>query len=159
MENLNPNELQHLAQLKDKRKARFEQMGVTPITQIQENSPSEFEQKAMLASASPSGRDRLANIRNIQNGALKTEMRQFNNAESPNDSFQEIPVNLPKRPETAEDRQKKTMQCKLFSPLAILSLLSPASPATPFSSSPAGVPLPPHALCQEESPWQQMGIS
>lgn len=112
MNNLNPSELENLAQLKNKRKARFDKMGITPLNQINESNSSEFEQKAMLASASPTGRDRLANIRNIQSGALKSEMRNFNSAESPNDSFQEIPVNLPKRPQTPEDRQKKSEDMK-----------------------------------------------
>jgi hypothetical protein len=103
----NQSELEHLANVQNKRKAKFAQMGVTPTFTNEQTSSA--ASNSVLASASPTSRDRLSKIREIQQGALKTEMRHFNNADSPNDSFQEIPV---KRPVSPEEEQRKSEEIK-----------------------------------------------
>lgn len=110
MENqqFSPEQLTHLANLRDKRKAKFQSMGTTPTFSHQEMN--EAANGSVLAAAGPSARDRLSKIRQIQEGAFKSEMRQFNNAENPETSFQELKV--PKRPQSPEQEAQKLEEMK-----------------------------------------------
>lgn len=106
MESFNKEEVSYLANLKNKRKAKFEQMGIKTTFSPQQTQVAIQESK--FNHAPPSARDRLDKIRQIQRGELKNKILHLNNAKSAKNSFEEIPVdNNHRQPVSKEQKQQK----------------------------------------------------
>jgi len=105
MEQFNQEQAEHLANLKNKRKAMFDQMNVTPtFTQDQINQGAAASNSG--GSVNLAVRDRIAAIKG---GHMKQEMKELNEAKNPNE-FQALSVPKPKGPALTPEQEAKRAQ-------------------------------------------------
>lgn len=98
--NMSPEERAMMAKVQEKQAQRFQNLGIGNIQERQ----SQIQATQVASGGAVKNLNALKNIEAIRSGLKKQEIDQYLNSENPN-TFQAIPVNAPRNPESEARKQ------------------------------------------------------